>query len=168
MYNFDLLLLITDILMWPLRKVRQISWNVALNQPLYDEYGKMLTDFDVYRYEAQITGQVGSLEYMLNDHYYGDGQLANIYITDGNGSNDTYIYNKAEGRPKTYIYNKAEAEAKTYVYNKNEFSGDPDFIVWIPEALPGTIAGDYSIEMRALVNKYKVAGTTYNIKTYTE
>lgn len=166
MYNFDLLILITDVLFWPIRKARQLGWNVALNQPLYDEYGKLLTDFDLWRFEAQITGQVGSLEYMLNDHYYGNGLLTDIYITDGTGDNNTYIYNKNEGRPKTYIYNKAEGKPKTYIFNRNEFSGDPDFIVWIPAALPGTIPGDYSIEMRALVNKYKVAGTTYTIKTY--
>lgn len=166
MYNFDLTLLITDILLWPLRKVRQLAWIVALNQTISDQYGKLLTDFDKYRFESQITGQVGSLEYMLNNRYYCNGLLTDIYIENGIGGNDTYIYNKAENLSKTYIYNRIEADDKTFIFSKNEFSGDPDFIVFIPASLPGTIPGDFSIEMRAVVNKYKVAGTTYTIKTY--
>lgn len=166
MYNFDLLKLITDILLWPLRKVRQLGWIVALNQTLYDTYGKLLTEFDNWRYEAQITGQVGSLEYMLNKQYYNDGLAGLIYITDGTGDNNIYLFNTAENEQQTFLFSTFEGEPPLFLYNNNEFSGDPDFIVLLPSALPPTITGDYTIEMRALINKFKIAGTSYIIKTY--
>lgn len=166
MYNFDLLALITDVLLWMLRKARQLAWIVALNQTIYDEYGKLLNEFEGWRFEAQITGQVGSLEYMLNNHYYGNGLLTNIYITDGTGDNDTFLFNQSENEAETYIFNASEAEDDLFIFNADEFSGDADFTVFIPDTLPPTITGDYSIAMKALINKFKIAGTSYTIQTY--
>lgn len=109
-------------------------------------------------YELSITPQVCYLEALLNDRF--DLINRGIYIGDPIDKSPLYIYVEAETKPK-YLYTEAEDQPK-YLYTDGEAgqNGD-DFIVWVPVA----VVFD-PLEMRSLVNKFKLAGMKFKIQTF--
>jgi len=162
MFNIDFAKLVKDLLPWFHRRTVMEKWLSALISPVTSLYTAFLEERTKRLYEASYNGQVAELEYVLNDYYYNSPTTRDIYIEDYVGYADTFIYNKAEGLDDTFIYNTAEnTEPNTFIFNADEGRGGPDFIVWVPDNL----VFDESY-MRSLVNKYKMAGPAYEIKTY--
>lgn len=145
------------------RKSKMMAWLHALLYPSDLLYHDLMVYRDQKLYEARVSGQVESMEWMLNDKFYGDGTLRNIYIDDNNDfENEVYIFNTSELETETYIYNRDEtADEETYLFNQAEGKSGSDFTVWVPASL--TYDSDY---MRGLIDFFKLAGTTYDIKTY--
>jgi len=105
-----------------------------------------------------MSGQVVYLEHILN--YYFDDVNQGIYITDSTTVEEpTILYNENEGNEKTYLYNDAENDYETYLFNKTELQAWPNFVVNIPSTVTFN-----EQQLRALVNRFKLAGKNYIIK----
>lgn len=154
---------LTDRLIpWMLLKEIERAWINALLQPLNILYALFLDFRQSKLFEAQITGQVMSLEYALNDIFYGNGFLNHIYITDDpSDPKDLFLFNKIENQTKTFIFNVNEtSEPGVFIYNSDE-TAQYDFIVMVPNAL----IFDYDY-MFSLVTKFKEAGPNFKIQSY--
>lgn len=163
MYNIDFQQIISDLLPWFLRKPVMLAWLKALLLPVSQLYNSFLQFRGVKLYEASYNGQVAELEYVLNDYYYSDGTLRSIYIEDNTDLGEVYLYNVAELEQETHIYNVSEVtEPETFLFNGAEGSESSDFIVFVPDSL--SYDTDY---LNSLIKKYKLAGPTYTIQTYT-
>lgn len=165
MFDINWQRLISNLVPWFVGKEVMLSWLEAITHPIQALYSAFL-DFRSGRlYETKYNGQVAELEYVLNDYYYDDGTLRTIYIEDNTDQGDTFVYNTDEEEDEVFLFNSDESEGDeydTFIYNVNEGSGSPDFIVWVPDTLVYDLA-----EITGLVRKYKVAGPTFEIKTYT-
>jgi len=158
--NFDTL--ISNLLARFHRKGKMLAWLHSLLYPVTLLYASFLVYRDQKLYDARITGQVEWLEWMLNDKFYADGDLRSIYIEDNNDfENEVYIFNTHENETETYIYNTDETEPETYLFNASEGLSGSDFTVWVPEDLVFDM--DYMV---SLITFFKLAGTTFTIKTY--
>jgi hypothetical protein len=135
-----------------LRRPRLFSYLSALSQPvckLYDEF-HLFRDDNLYR--LSHTGQVFSLENVLNDKF--DAAERRIYITDGTTRRRTYLFTRIEVQPE-YI-------GKINLHNRGDYADTGvDFIVWIP--LSVYVSNEDTSEAKALVNFYKLAGKRYKI-----
>lgn len=141
-----------------LRKIGQYQWLISLLEPLR----VLHQDFLMYRrlsnYKLKHNSQVCYLQKVLNDAF--DSEQKRIYITNGRFIQPLYIYTTAEDRP---VYLGSE-----FIYSESDLSaGFEDFTVHIPidikpnnnTALEGLIA-----DMKALINYYKLAAKTYNLR----
>lgn len=140
------------------------NWIVAI---VSATVGYLNTEFLNFRNATIVTigydGSVVSLEHLLNLRYYGVWDASDttppIFITGRTGERPTYLYPVADALspflfpvPDSPILLFPVAELGTTFF---------DFTINVPNTLVFTVA-----EMRALVNRYKVAGPTYNIVTY--
>lgn len=164
MFDIDFNKLISQLLPHFLRKTALMAWLNCLMAPLVWLYNQFRIFRDEMLYEVKISGQLAYLEYMLNDKFCSDGKLRTIYITDNEDQTlELFTFNSHEIEPETFIYNTGEIPSEdTYLYNIDDAGqSSVDFTVWVPAAL--TFDNDY---MNSLVVKYKLAGTTFQLKTY--
>ena len=152
MYNLDYNKLLLQLIPSFLRKDRLVGLMQSIVYPV-----KQLFDlFIKYRseriYELNHSGQVYSMENVFNDRF--DAEERRIYITDGFAKDRTYIYTRAENKP-VFL-------GQVFLYNRGDY-GDTgvDFIVWVPNAIVITLEEMY--ELRALVDKYRIAPKRYKI-----
>jgi len=130
------------------------------------------------RREVRFNSQVMLLERALNLRYLDMDKWATYASpTANNGiyidsttviTNLGYAWNLNEGQPNEgYAYNIGEtpieppAHTVEYAYNLSEFLGQTLFIVMVPSWLTFD-----QTEMRAFIDKYRMAGRTYTIQTY--
>ncbi len=158
MFNFSFPILIRNILAWFLRDESMQAWLEVLLFPAQELYDKFLSFKDDRLFFAKVTGQVESLENMLNKIFYNDGDLREIYIEDGDRREPFYLFNKIENKAK-YLYNKHENEP-VYLFNKDDVP-EYDFIVFVPSNL--IFDEDY---MKGLIKENKAAGFSFTIKRY--
>jgi hypothetical protein len=163
MYNIDFAKLIKQLLPSFLRSTKLQAWLQTLLHPLYLMYVEFLSWRSKIDFRLSITGQVRSLEYMLNKTYYSDGNVKLIHISDSGRIISSYLYKAVEGQP-LYIQNRDEPSAgmpaQVYLFNRGEPRGY-DFTVWVPSSLEFNIN-----HMKGLLNRHKAAGFSYEIKTY--
>lgn len=138
--------------------VRHVKWLGALVAPL-ESLNALFRDYvaDI-RYSMYMTGQVVYLEHLLNDIY--DSVARRIYIEDGDATQPMLLYNKAETPESEVIRNKAEGGVDSVLYNRAEAFGQVDFVVVLPF---GEIPDFWDAQIRANINKYKLAGKRYRI-----
>ncbi len=159
MFEFSIKKLIRNLLPWFLRTpIMQAILETYLHpvQESYDSFLVLKTD---RLYFSNVTGQVISLEYMLNKIFYGDGTLHRIFIEDSEQRIHQYLFNKLENQP-LYCYNKLEMHDPIYLHNQPEYQG-AGFIVNVPVELNF----DYHY-MRSLIEENKASGFVFEIKTY--
>jgi hypothetical protein len=139
-----------------LRTHRMMSWMNALVSPVVTVYNLFLRYRNAKLYQLGITPQVCFLEKMLNDRF--DPQDRRIYIGDGLRYDPIYIFQDDEEKP-IWLYDESEAQP-VYLYTDGEtlLNGD-DFIVYVNVLIPFN-----EIEMKALLNSYKLAGKRYKIQ----
>lgn len=159
MFNINFSKLVSNLLPWFHRKPNFLKWLAALITPVVSLYNNFMLYLDAQIFSASITGQVISLEFMLNKVFYGDGTLRHIYISDGERLLPPYVFNKAENKV-LFLYNGNETHDPVFIYRIGETTGY-DFIVWVPSALVFDEA-----YLRGLVEKHKAAGFQFQIKTY--
>lgn len=146
-----------------LRKPIMLVWLNSLLSPLASLYTRFRTFRSEKLFEVSINGQVCYLEYLLNLEFYQAGYSRKIWISDGDTTEDTFIYNASESEEELFIFNYSEPRPNTYIFNQSETT-DVGFIVWVPTTLD--IANPAYIN--GLINKYKLAGSNYIIKPYIE
>lgn len=157
-FNLDIKRLVVLLLPVGLRNDLMKAYLKAAATPLMYVLDIFTRNRNDNLYRLSITPQVCFLEKMLNDRY--DNTLRRIFITDGILRSQQYIYTEAEQRTK-YIYTSGEANI-LYIFTSNEvgYIGG-SFIVNVPSDISFNMD-----EMRALIDIYKLAGRTFEIKIY--
>ena len=163
MFNINILHIIKLLLPPHWRTKSQIDFLKPVAKPFITVHNVFMTFRANNLYKLSFTGQVISLEYLLNQYYQTEG----IYISDtAPDYPETTIYNTEENETDepVYVFNADETilpEEQVYLYNNEEFDLNINFIINIPIA----VTFDENV-VRALVNLYKLAGKQYSIKTY--
>lgn len=169
MFNSSLKIAVLLLIPPGLRKPRLIAWLSALVSMVED----MRLVFTSYRssqlYFIAHNSQVIYLEHILNNKFNPDGNSEDpdyegngIYITDGQTADDVFIFNTSEAGDDTFIFNTSEAEDDTFLNNNTQYGPWIGFVVNVPDSF--TINEN---EMKALLNKLKLAGKNYTINYYT-
>jgi len=146
-----------------LRKRKFVDWVYVLVSPLETVNIK----FNKFRrdsiYKVTHNGQVFSLNAVLNDAY--DPSDRRIRVSDSVNRGAVYIYPENDNKA-VYVYPESENEP-IIVYDDSVFEQiDYDFLVLIPLDLRPSNADDLSVlllQIRSLINYYKLASKTYNI-----
>lgn len=143
---------------FPLRSTFLLKFIGVLLTPISQLHQLFLQYRKAVLYELSITPQVCYLEALLNDRY--DYSLRRIYIGDPIDKSPMYLYTDAELKP---VYFNVDGEPPLqFLYTDSEATEyADDFIVWVPVSL----AFD-AVEMRSLVNKFKMAGMKFKIQTF--
>lgn len=162
MYEIDFLKLINQLLPSFLRKAKMRAWLEVVLAPLQNRYNAFLSHREEVIFDVSVTGQVRSLEFMLNKIFYEDGHILKIYISDASRNPQVYLFQNTETHEPVYLYNTNEQYDGLYVFNTYDSPGS-DFTVWVPDSLLFDL--NY---MRALIDRHKAAGFKYSIKYYTE
>lgn len=139
------------------RKPLYLAFIAVIALPFQNLNTQLSSYYNAKKYEMTFyTGQVAHLEYVLNQEFDPIDRL--IYYRDVIGPDDLYLYNASEMNEKTFVYNKAEAAAPLYLFNSVEADLYPSFEIVVPIGLSYSL-----VAMKALIDKYKVAGKTYQI-----
>lgn len=135
-----------------------VAYLDALVTPIDGLYSQFLLRREAHLYDLTISPQVCFMEKALNDRF--DSSARRIYISPGIHREQIYIFTDAENI-NTDIRSEVENSNK-YIYTISESGiGGADFIINIPVNLRYGIP-----EIRALVDRYKLAGKTYYINRY--
>jgi hypothetical protein len=158
-YIIDYRRLVTQRIPFIMRWDDVISFLMILASPFVKGYNNLLAYRDLLIYQLTITPQVVYLEKMLNDRY--DTALRRIYIEDGKQYNPLFVFRKLELKP-VYLFRKSETlKPKRYVYVIGEAGQQSfDFVVYVPLGMTYN-----EIELKALVNNYKLASKIFTIQT---
>lgn len=161
--NIDFRALASKLSPPKLRKERLIDWVVALLKPL-EEVNFLFKNFRKQAiYKVVHNGQVVYLEKVLNDRY--DNSLRRIYIADAFEYDPTWVYPENENLP---VYVNPEAGEAVYIYDDSILQeSNVDFIVFVPLDLQPstpTTLNNFLIQMRSLINYYKLASRRYSIQ----
>lgn len=177
MYQLNIIQHIHRLLMYVLRKQVNVAWLYVLLWPIK----QLSIEFDLWTTtklrEVNYNGQVMVLERMLNLYFYGQDKWATAadptastgFYIDVVGSNLDHIYSWNDGEVVpvdedvfSWSVDEVPAGTEVFVWNEAETAGlDYNFKVMIPAAFTYT-----ENEVRALVDKYKLAGMAYIIETY--
>lgn len=104
-----------------------------------------------HKIDLNITPQVFSIRKALNDYF--DAGERRIRIEDGDIYERTFIFTSGEQRP-LFLGGKT-------IYTAQELKTGTGFVVIVPEVLNNN--GE-TARLRAMLNKYKLAGTKYTIR----
>ena len=121
----------------------------ALGSILNEMLGGYITLFDKKHYDLSITTQVCFLEKMLNDKY-DEGQRL-IRIEDPEVIEGRFFFPHTDTPDKKFYFGKEAYFVKDTRYN----SANLRFIVVLPVLIEATD------EMRALIDRYKLASVSY-------
>lgn len=137
------------------------AWMYCLLRP----FGDIVKDFSDFKKKSdedvRWNGQTIVLEYGLNTRFpEGDG---NFYITN-NGSTGaiTYAFKSTESQIM-YVFDSSESP-QTYIHQSLEYLPEFDFTVMMPTAAIDD--GITTIQVKAFVDLFKIAGKRYNIIIY--
>jgi hypothetical protein len=163
-YLIDFFLLASRINVVNKRKPIHQSWLNVYMTPLMTLNNAFFNVFfpDV-RQRAKRTGQKIVLEQTLNI-VFNPGNPRKITIDNsGDDLGTSFFYNSNEGYPPQTFYNESEGEEPFYFYNENEYDGLGDFVVFVPVE----VITNFTIpQIESEVDKYRPAGTNYQIITY--
>lgn len=162
--NFDTLA--KTLLPFALRRSRIVNLLHCIHAPLRTMYA----DFTRFRTEKEYrlahSGQVCSLEKVLND----SSPVSGIYITDGVYTEDVLLPADGSSEYANYqVYFPADANDTEQVYigtGGTFFDGSADFIIHFPVALQSSNYTDAMNKLIALADMYKLAGKRYEINYY--
>ncbi|GAA4156564.1 hypothetical protein GCM10022217_15690 [Chryseobacterium ginsenosidimutans] len=147
-YNLNAQNLVLKLLPTFLRKSRLSSFLALAASEIVDINNLLITNRNVSLTKVKHNSQVCKLRKILNDTF--DYQRR-IQIVEGVLKKPKYIYTDAEQKP--------EWLGEMIIYTNSETEGNGiDFTVIIPGELQ-----NYQIEIKAMVNFYKLAGKRYKI-----
>lgn len=157
-YNFDVTKFIADYLPPVLRNPKRKAWVETLLKRFYGLITMFLAFIESCRYEVSITGQVTILQMYLNNAL--DITLRRILIIDRSQIGN-YIWSGNENQAYDYVYKKLETPTKQIFLRSAEEQPSiiETFIVRVP-----TILGLTETQIRAYIDKYKIAGVAYIVE----
>lgn len=165
-YSWDITKFVTYLLPSFLRKAKQIAWIKACLAPMNTLNADLVQFVTDTRYRLNFTGQVISLQRLLNDKF--DNTLRRIYIGDGN--------NIEKFVARTGSNNPPAPEQKVFATGASSYAGE-DFAIFATSETGSSELYDFTINipsaltynantLNALVNIYKRAGRKYKILTF--
>ena len=136
-----------------------VKWLIILILPLIKVHVKLIQVIEKIVYDLPFTGQVCSLERLLNNKY--DYTLRRIFIEDALLHTPIYLYTDVEGTVID-LYTDNENAAVT-IFTDGEIAGQASnhFIIYVPIGLSFD-----SFEMRKLVLQKRLLGKKFKIQTY--
>lgn len=140
------------------RRTFNMDYLYACIKGLRDVYEYLIAFRSDVEYELQFTGQVIYLEHILNDKFDPVNRL--IFIEDAADVEYLYIYNNSEPETGPYVYNNSETFNDLYLQTTSEQISNQAFIINIPST------GINQTQLKAVVDKYKLAGKIYSINIY--
>lgn len=151
-----------------LRKGVLVALLTALVTPLKTLYEAFTTYRNAVLDRLNINGHVLPLEMALNKACYTDL----IYIESQNVRHKLFLYKEAEGQTPHYIYKEAEDGTELCLYFAAKAPKDVNFIVYIPKTICTSLTSkaadafgwQWLTVVRNILNRYKAAGTTYEIR----
>ena len=165
MFNVNLTSVLTWLLPSFLRGKTIIAMLQSMLTPLQNLHVTLARFRTLKAYELSITPQIIWLEKMLNDKF--DVIGAGIYITDVEEIPQVWMSNKSENPHPDHIFNKSEATDIIYVFNRIENTYGFNFTVMVPVIIYQQLLANSGLDsMKAHINKYKLFGTRYIIKSY--
>lgn len=141
---------------------KHCAWLKVLVKPIQTLHSQFLDLVTSTRYKMNLTGQVIYLEHYLNDLF--DVAQRRIFIEDGSAIIAPFIFLKSENQPDEIVYKKSENADDLILRTLSEYSSVFDFIVKVPLAIP--LTEDLKNKIRAAVNQYKQAGSSYTIESF--
>lgn len=148
-YTFSFLDTVKRLLGTPWRKPRRVAWLTACLKPLSDLHDEFVSFHDEKKYELKWNGQTIKLEKLLIDQF-GPGITIENHVVELDGA---FV---GEGNDSSFFIGEGNDNSQ-FVDVSYSFEG-PNFTVNVPS----DITFEQS-EMEALINKYKLFGTTYEI-----
>lgn len=162
MYSLDIDNLVIKRTPPDLRLPKYVAWMQNMLCPMQMVNDDFVSTVDRLKEELSINGQTMVLEWALNNKW-----------PDAAGG--IQIDNTPDHKPRYYVWAKSENQgflafvrskdegypAPAYLYGKDEYSVENDFTVRVPATL------DFDEdEMKAFINKYKLADKRYKIEIY--
>lgn len=132
------------------------AWLSIIIQPVTYVYNDLLNFRTQKLYQLSITPQVTFLQKLLNDRY--DYTQRRIRIVDAIDKPPVYLFVRTELKPK-YFYARSEAKPIYFFARSESGSITNDFIILIPSLVPFN-----DLELRSLVNTYKLASKKFSIQ----
>lgn len=165
-YIIDFLVQAINLFLTELRQPIVLRFKEAIMPEFQSLHDSFLAYRESNLYKIEHTGQVWSMEKVLNDAF--DNDLRRIYIEDGVLVQPPFIYRRAEERP-TYIFRRNENQP-FYLRRRAEIEdSDKDFIIYVPIVLqPENVTDDLTFlaAITKLADYYKIASKTYRIEYY--
>ncbi len=156
-YRFNIRKFISDALPYILRKPKILAFVGCLFAPFQNCIYLLLNFIQTTRYNLKITGQTIVLQNFLNDKI---DFIQRRIIIEHPLITENYIWKKIENQNPDFVPFKSEPYDAFFVKYKNEnLTGVVDFVVKIPADISLQIP-----KIKALVEAYKLAGKTYQIK----
>ncbi|WP_286803329.1 MULTISPECIES: hypothetical protein [Sphingobacterium] len=150
-YDVDLKKLVVMLLPSFMRTEKLIAFIWCLIVGIRTVHFKLLALWYDTDKEMEVTPQVFSLRKLLNDYF--DSVNRTIRIEDAKVGGRSYIFSITEQRP-LFLGERA-------IYTADELRSGTGFVVIVPEALNNTAE---TARLKAMINKYKLAGTKYIIR----
>jgi|GEM_PF-6529439 len=161
-YNFNMAH-VAKLIYPPLkRQVKRMALLAAMLFPL-----QVLRDyiFNVYRFDverrARISPQKIVFEQALNYFFNISAEPRIQLITANTLFEPVWFYNQEEGYDSIWFFNEGEGQDPVWFFTGEEQGGNFDFIVRTPLSLQSK-----EVQLKALLDRYKVFGTTYQIQYY--
>jgi hypothetical protein len=144
-----------------LRGPKMAAWITALVAPLQTVNNAFAAWAYGQRYTLSFNGQVMYLQHRLNDQF--DSGQRRIYIDDPAGPQPVplHVYRRTEQQNDLVVRRKSEGNP-VYLENKLPL-GAVDFVVFVPV---GTFSPAIEVIMRAVIDRYRIAGVTYSFQTF--
>jgi len=171
MFDIDFEVQIIRLLPPFLRSPKMIAWLRAMLSPLVRLHQRFVGYRNQTLRALSITPSTYSLEWYLNFIFTGQQPTYVGYSLDYSGGG-IWIENNNESEPLSYVYDAndnqqtmfvydANDDMQTYLYDYKDYLNNDSFIVHIP-----TMAGIDENYLRAILNKYKIAGNGYSVSYY--
>jgi hypothetical protein len=162
MYNLDIDSLVFKRTPPDLRLPKYVAWMQNMLSPMQTVNADFVSTMNGLKEELSINGQTMILEWALNQKWPAAG-------------GGILIDNTPDHKPRYYIFGEDENQGflgyvrsedegfppLIYLYGEEEYEVENDFTVKVPASL------DFDTdEMKAFINKYKLADKRYKIETY--
>lgn len=156
LYNINWYRYAVQMLTVDLRKIKLAQYVISLIEPIRITYNDFLQFRRQQLYEAEINGQTIKLKRVLNDTF--DPVERRIYITNGDYLSPPIFYDNYKNRPVIFYNNGNSSNPAFYYNNRLGDRANVNFYVHVPDS----VFFDKT-RVRALVNKYKIFGRTFEI-----
>lgn len=159
-YTVDFRKFIHQLLPPSVRKPIMLAFLFALIRPIRDLYQQFTSFHQSRRKDVSISGQVIKLEWLLNDRF--NAGQEGIWIVHNTPVQEAFfLFDEGYTEEGTLIYDEADGRGPYMYEDADMVPADVNFIVLVPEALEFD-----EFEMRAVVDKKKLYGSTYSIQRY--
>lgn len=155
MVNLDLQYIKEAVIPRKLRKPNFLYFMTACFKPLISVNLLFNQYFNKKKYDLSFNGQVIYLKHILNDIFDPTNRL--IEIEDTNQIQEIYLFNREEENEITYLHNTSENDP-LYLRQNLEYQEGTSFTVFLPNGLSYN-----EVEMKSILNTYKIAGKLYKI-----